>query len=276
MHKPPFRLLVTCAAVVAMGGAALASAAPSAPSTPATPGAACAKGSLPEQTQGRAPASDVASGRYEQGYTCNAVEISHTGKSGGYRVERYVDAQGNECAYYDSTLLWPTSVADQGTTGPGTYVLDMKDPANPVVTDVLRTPAFQSPHESMRLNHERGLLVAAMGYPTFQPGQLDVFDVSQDCLHPALKSSTPLGVVGHEGGFAPDGNTFYVGSLYGHTLTAIDLTDPVVPKPLWFTGAYQPHGVSISNDGRTLYMAEGRLGGTSGHKGLTVLDVSQV
>ena len=86
-----------------------------------------------------------------QGYTCNVAEISHTGRSGGYRVERYVDGQGNECGYYDSTLLWPTSLADHGTTGPGTYVLDMKDPANPVVTDVLRTAAFQSPHESVRL-----------------------------------------------------------------------------------------------------------------------------
>ena len=271
MRKPPFRLLVASAAVVALGGAALAAAAPPPPSTPATPGAPCAKGSLPEETQGRAPASDLASGRYAQGYTCNVTEISHTGKSGGYRVERYVDAQGNECAYYDSTLLWPTSVADQGTTGPGTYVLDMKDPANPVVTDVLRTAAFQSPHESVRLNQERGLLVAAMGYPTTQPGILDVFDVSQDCRRPVLMSSTPLGLLGHEGGFAPDGNTYYVGSLAFRTLTAIDLTNPRLPRNLWISRDYNPHGVSISNDGKTLYMAE-----SGGFKGLTVLDVTQV
>ena len=39
----------------------------------------------------------------------------------------------------------------------------------------------------------------------------------------------PPALLGHEGGFSPDGLTYYVGSLYGHTLTALDLTDPRVP-----------------------------------------------
>lgn len=245
------------------------------PSTPATPGIACAPGSLPEQTQGRAPLADVATGRYAKGYTCNVTEVSHTGRTGGYRVERYVDSSGNECASYDTTLLWPTAAADQGTNGPGTYVLDMKDPAKPVITAVLRSPAFQSPHESVRLNQKRGLLAAVMAYPTTQPGQVDVYDVSQDCRTPQLMSSTAMGVLGHEGGFAPDGLTYYVGSLYFRTLTAVDLTDPRTPKPVWTTTDYEPHGVSISADGNTLYMA-GAGFDDSGFSGLTVLDVTQV
>ena len=273
--RSSLRLAVVSAAVIAVGGAALATAAPTPPSTAAVPVAKCGPGSLPESTQGRAPASDLETGRYEKGYTCNVVELSHQGRSGGYRVERYVDAKGNECAYYDSTLLFPTSVADQGTDGPGTYVLDMKDPAKPVVTDVIRTAAFSSPHESMRLNAKRGLLVAAFGTPATAPGQLDVFDVSQDCRKPVPVSSTPLGFLGHEGGFAPDGNTFYVGSLYFRTLTAIDLSDPRVPKTLWATDDYEPHGVSISEDGNTLYMAQAAFD-DGGFSGLTVLDVSQV
>ena len=276
LTSAPSRLVVTSVAVVALGAAALASAAPAPPSTPATPGIACAPGSFPETTQGRAPLADVATGRYAKGYTCNVAEVSHTGRTGGYRVERYVDAAGNECAYYDTTLLWPTAVADQGEHGPGTYVLDMKDPAKPVVTAVLRSPAFQSPHESVRLNHKRGLLAAVLAYPTTQPGQVDVYDVSKDCRTPELLSSTPLGVLGHEGGFAPDGNTYYVGSLYFRTLTAVDLTDPRVPRPLWTTTDYEPHGVSISNDGKTLYMAEAAYDDGSGFSGLTMLDVSQV
>ena len=274
MRRSSLRLAVVSAAVIAVGGAALATAAPTPPSTAATPAAKCGPGSLPEAVQGRAPKSDVASGRYAKGYTCNVAEIAHQGRSGGYRVERYVDEQGNECAYYDSTLLWPTSVADQGTTGPGTYVLDMKDPAKPVVTDVLRSLAFQSPHESMRLNTKRGLLAAVFAYPTAQPGQVDIYDVSQDCRKPVLMSSTPFGVLGHEGGFSPDGNTYYVGSLYFNTLTALDVSDPRVPKPLWATDDYEPHGVSISDDGNTLYMAQATNKG--GFEGLTVLDVSQV
>jgi hypothetical protein len=81
-------------------------------------------------------------------------------------------------------------------------------------------------------------------------------------------------VLGHESGFSPDGNTFYVASLYAHTLSAVDLTDPTTPKLLWASVDYSPHGVSISNDGNRLYMAESAF--SSGFSGLTILDVSQI
>jgi hypothetical protein len=265
------RLLALIAVTVATAASGVLSSATGAPAVYAgpTPGVACDKGSLPEAMQGRAPASDVASGRYAKGYTCNAVEISHTDTTGGYRVERYVDKAGHECAFWDTTLLHPAFVADQGGEGPGVYVMDMHDPAHPVKTATLVTPAMQTPHESVRLNVKRGLLVADMGNPVAHPGFVDVYDVSQDCLHPTLKASSPMGVLGHESGFAPDGNTFYVASLYGHTLAAVDLTDPSVPKVLWATYDYQPHGVSISEDGNRLYM-------TDKSPGVTILDVSQI
>jgi hypothetical protein len=240
-----------------------------------TPGTACGAGSHPEKMQGRAPLSDVASGRYAQGYSCNAVEIGHVGTTGGFRVERYVDTAGHECGFYDSTLLFPINLADQGVEGPGTYVLDMHDPAHPKVTATLKTPAMSSPHESLRLNVKRGLLVADMANPAAHPGVVDVYDVKNDCLHPTLMASSPMGIFGHEGGFSPDGNTFWVASLYFHTLAAVDLTNPRVPVVLWFSYAYQSHGVSISNDGKTLYMAEAGYNPTDFH-GLTVLDVSQI
>jgi hypothetical protein len=239
-----------------------------------TPDIACDRGSLPESVQGKAPKADFDSGRAAKGYTCNARQVSHSGNTGGYRVERYVDRAGHECAFWDSTLLWPHDVPDQGTEGPGVYVMDMRDPAHPVVTDVLRTPAMQSPHESLRVNARRGLLVADMGYPTWNPGFVDVYSVGRDCRHPVLDSSSPMGILGHEGGFAPDGKTFYVASLYGHTLAAVDLTDPTSPQLIWETLDYQPHGVSISNDGNRLYMAEAAL--SNGFSGLTILDTSQV
>src|SRR3954463_5132367 len=69
------------------------------PSMAATPDVPCDKGSMPEKEQGRAPASDYASGRAAKGYFCNAREVSHHGTSGGYRVERYVDQHGHTCAY---------------------------------------------------------------------------------------------------------------------------------------------------------------------------------
>jgi hypothetical protein len=153
--------------------------------------------------------------------------------------------------------------------------MDMKDPAHPVHTDTLRSPAMQSPHESVRLNVKRGLIVADMAYPTTNPGFVDVWDVKADCLHPTLLASSPMGILGHESGFSPDGNTFYVASLYFHTLAAVDLTNPAVPTLLWLSSDYQPHGVSISADGNRLYMAEAGFN-NSDYSGLTVLDVSQI
>lgn len=267
----PVAILSTVVALM-LGGSGGAAPGPGAPPTPGIP---CDGGSMPEQVQGKAPKADYDSGRAEKGYYCNAREVSHFGKFGGYRVERYVDKHEHECAFFDSTLLWPNNVPDQGTEGPGVYVMDVTDPAHPVHTDTLRTPAMQSPHESVRLNSKRGLLVADMGYPTWNPGFVDVFDVRKDCTHPTLQSSTPMGVLGHEGGFSPDGKTFYVASLYAHTLSAVDLSNPQAPVLLWTTLDYQPHGVSVSNDGKRLYIAEAGFNDGDFH-GLTILDTTQI
>jgi hypothetical protein len=250
---------------------------PTNPDSGPTPGIPCDKGSMPEKIQGKAPAADYESGRAAKGYYCNARQVAQFGQTGGYRVERYVDKAGNECAFWDSTLLWPHNVLGQGTDGPGAYVMDMSDPAKPVLTDVLRSPAMQTPHESLRLNTKRGLLVAVMANPGADPGFVDVFNVSEDCRHPVLESSTPMGLVGHEGGFSPDGKTYYAAGLYAHTLTAVDLSNPKAPVLLWATADYQPHGVSVSDDGTRLYVAEAAFqDGESDFSGLTILDVTEV
>ena len=264
------RLIAVCTALAAVA----ASAPLRASDVPApTPGVPCAPGSLPEEMQGRAPASDVASGRYEQGYTCNATVVGRSGVSGGYRVERYVDAAGHECAYTDSSAFVGENVPYAGPDGTGVYVLDVSDPRRPVRTATLRTPAMQSPHESLRLNAARGLLVAAASTVATAPGVVDVYDVKADCRQPVLLSSTPLGVLGHEGAFAPDGRTYYVTSLLTSTLSAVDLTDPTLPLLHWTTFEYAAHGASVSLDGRRLYLAESR---GSEFNGLTILDVTQV
>jgi len=226
-------LVTALLAVSATAGSSIAGPAHPKPSSAATPDIACDKGSMPESSQGRVPAADYSNGRAAKGYYCNAREISNVGMTGGYRVERYVDKAGHECAFFDSTLLFPKDMPDQGAEGPGVYVLDMSNPKHPVITTTLTTPAMLSPHESLRLNQKRGLLVADMGYPTWNPGFVDVYDVSQDCRKPALQASSPMGILGHEGGFAPDGNTFYVASLYGHSIAAVDLTNPKVPTLVW-------------------------------------------
>lgn len=241
---------------------------------------------LQETTQGRVPAADHASGRAAQGYSCNASEVSHvgsqdqgTGASGGYRVYRYVDTAGHVCAFYDTTLLFPANL--QRAEPPGVSVLWMNDPANPgtpVRTASLVSPAMLSPHESFSLNVQRGLLGAVFGNPTVYPGQFDLYEVSQDCRQPTLKASLPMGILGHEGSFAPDGNTYYAASLFGHTLVAIDTSITAAPRTIWTSADWNIHGLNASIDGKTLYLADNGSSGLPGSptKGLTILDVTQV
>ena len=269
------------AGAVAPSGAAgvQASATPALRPTPQVP---CGPGSLPERgMQGRVAAADVEAGRLEDGYRCNVELVGHTGRTGGFKVERFVDDAGHECAYYDTTLLFPSNVANLSDQPTGVHVLDMSDPSRPVRTDALQTPAMQSPHESLVLNQRRGLLAAVMGNPIFAPGHVDIYDLNADCRTPTLLSSTPVGLLGHESGFAPDGNTFYAASLGGGTLTAIDVSDPTAPKPIQ-VGRFDTHSLSLSDDGNTAYLAASpgfprtELGLPTDFAGLLIVDVSEI
>jgi hypothetical protein len=238
----------------------------------ATPQRRCGPGSRPETgIQGRVPRSDHQSGRAKRGYTCNARLVGSfekpnvLGSVGGFKVERYVDGAGHECAYYDTTLLSPTNIFDlEG----GVNVLDMSDPSHPVRTDRLVTPAMLSPHESLVLSKKRGVLAAVLGNPAFNVGIVDLYDISQDCRHPVFKSSTPVGVFGHESGMAPDGRTFYSASPGTETIVAVDITNLSAPKALWL-GNYDSHGLSISNSGSRAYVA-------GVDSGLIILDTSAI
>jgi hypothetical protein len=235
---------------------------------PQTP---CDKQSLPETgISGRVPKAEVDNGRAARGYRCNTTQVAHFLATGGFQVHRYVDKAGHDCAIFDSTLLFPRDTAANAVEGLGVYVMDMSDPAHPKHTATLSTPAMLSPHESLRVNAKRGLIAADMGYPSTNPGFVDVYDASADCRTPVLQSSSPLGVLGHESAFSPDGTVFYVSSTSGHTVTAVDLTNPQLPTVLWFSANYSAHGMSVSDDGQRLYVAD------TGLPGLTILDVSGI
>ena len=252
----------------------------------------CGPGSHPETgLQGRVSRAEHESGRAAEGYTCNTEVVgSYTvanaiGTVGGFKVERYTDAAGHDCAYYDTTLVFPLNVFDMEI---GVNVLDMSDPAKPVLTDRLISPAMLSPHESLVVSHERGLLAAVLGNPALYPGIVDVYDISQDCRHPVLKASVPVGVLGHESGMAPDGRTFYSASPGTPTLTAVDISDPARPTPI-ATVPYATHGLSISDDGNRAYLAGVGLSGglcafavtcavpdPNPDRALIILDVSEI
>ena len=235
--------------------------------TPA-PKAACGPGSLPEpRLQGRVAKADVDSGAAAKGYRCNMKVVGRSGETGGFKVLRYVDTAGRECAYYDTTLLFPTNTFNMSLEPTGVAVLDMSDPARPVRTASLVTEAMETPHESLNISVRRGLLAAVAGNPLYLPGVVDVYDISEDCRYPVLKASAPVGFLGHESGMAPDGNTFYATSIgSGHT-TPVDISDPSAPRTL---GVYEfnSHGMSVSNDGNRGYMAS--------RDGLIIVDLTEV
>ena len=263
-------LLTTSSAALGVASASVAIA-PEVPVT-ATPKASCGPGSRPETgLQGRVSEADHDSGRATQGYTCNTellgslVEPTSEGTYGGFKVLRFIDTQGNECAFYDTTLLLPTDIVDAKT---GVNVVDMADPAHPEVVTTLVTPAMLSPHESLVLSEETGRLAAVTGNPLTNLGIVDVYDVKDDCLAPTLISSLPVGLLGHESGFAPDGRTFYSASPGTSTIQAVSFDALPAMTPVWTSLDYQSHGLSVSDDGNRIYVAA--------LDGLYILDVSEV
>jgi LVIVD repeat len=231
----------------------------------ATPAVACGPGSHPEPgVQGRVPA-----GTADNGAWCNVTLLSHQGTSGGFKVYRYVDSQGHECAFYDTALLFPTNAINAGGTSLGVAVLDMSDPAHPVQTDTLSELPMLSPHESLNLNTRRGLLAAVNGNPTTYPGIVSIYDVHADCRHPVLDSTSPVARLGHESGFSSDGKTFYATATAYTSITAIDLTDPTAPHAIW-QGDMTSHGMSLSDDGNRAYIAD------SGGHDMLILDTSEI
>ncbi len=217
----------------------------------ATPRAKCAPGSRTEPgIQGRVPA-----GSATNGLSCNVSLVSHQGTSGGFKAFRYVDARGHECAFYDTALLFPINALKLSGDSLGVAVLDMSDPSHPVQTDTLTQPPMMSPHESLALNQKRGLLAAVLGNPATYPGLVSIYDVSKDCRHPALQSTSLVARLGHESGFAPDGRTFYATGTAYQAITAIDVSDPKTPHAIWH-GNVVSHGMSLSNDGNRAFIAD--------------------
>lgn len=203
------------------------------PQRPCRPGDAAEPG-----LQGYAP------GGVSGPFNCNLELVSSFGTPGAGTFEAYGD-----CAYYGVGL------------GAGaTLVLDVSGGGTARLATVLSTAAMRDPWESLRVNAERGLLVADS--PT--SSSLDIYDVSQDCRRPRLLSSTVLPpAVGHEGWFSPDGMTYFMSTTTdnatgaGATAFPVDISNPANPRLLdeWVFEA-QTHGGFTTEDGSRSYICQ--------------------
>jgi hypothetical protein len=239
------------------------------PPLTASPRARCGAGSRPlAGVQGRVPASAVASPAAASGWTCNLRLVGHEPTPGGFRVWRYVDRRGTECAFYDTSLSNPLAVVSVAAgPSPGVQVLDMSHPSRPAATATLTSAAMLAPHESLNLNARRGLLAAEMGSGGTLPGEMAIYDGSQDCRRPILRWTGLAARFGHESGFSPDGRTFWIDG--GEGIAAVDVTDPTRPQTIWQGNEYA-HGLTVSDDGNRLYVADPINGQ------LSILDVSEI
>jgi hypothetical protein len=230
--------------------------------------------------QGETSQQERFSGDSETAYNCNLELV------GEEPQDTYQGAYSQDGpAYYDVCAYYGT---DSGAaTNQGIKVIDVSDPAHPVVTAHLNdTPAALLPHETVHTNANTRILVAGQdGGPNFA-----VYDIS-DCRHPVLKSSITLpGSNGHMGNFAPDGKTYYLSqnpccSGFGGPLYVIDTSDPANAKqlPTWnFAGNGRPHSLNVNPQGfdglgvgARAYMNQGRSWPfADGMDGLVITDVS--
>jgi hypothetical protein len=238
----------------------------------AVPRASCRKGDKTESgLQGETTQAEVDSGANLKGFNCSADVVGQVqGEGASWQL-----AAWKNCAYYDQANN------PSGLKQPGTVVVDVSNPSQPVITDHLTDVSMLDPWESLKVNTKRQLLGGAQ-----QPGPgLSIYDISGDCRHPVLKSSVNLpGSRGHAGQFAPDGNTYYVTTIINNpSIVAVDTTDVTAPKVIM---TYTPpstispifHDLEFSSDGNIAYQTV--IGGfgsqASGTNGLAILDVSDI
>jgi hypothetical protein len=222
----------------------------------------CAAGDRAEPAlQGQIPAAVRANGF--NGYNCNLALEGQVVSAAGVGLATFKDDHGHFCAYFSAGL---------GPNG-STDAVDITNPANPVVSATLTTPAMAQPRETLRVNARRQLLAAFKD----SKSDFDIYDLSEDCRTPKLLASLQMepgvngglpdakAVVGHDANFSVDGLTYYDGEGQSRTYTAIDVSDPTKPKvvsqvdlsaaPLarpGFNGF--SHGLSLSDDGNRAYV----------------------
>jgi len=193
----------------------------SVPWTEPVPKADCRRWDWTESgLQGQTTPYERFSGDSEGGYNCN-LELVGQYQGEGAKSQGGI-AYSGDCAYYATN----NNALQQRR---GVVVIDASDPQHPQASASLDEPAVLDPHESLRHNDRRKLLAAventAFNNPLPAASAFALYDVSADCAHPVLKSSIYIpGLLGHAGGFSPDGLTYYATHVPELGMTVIDVS----------------------------------------------------
>lgn len=257
--------------------------------------AVCGPGDHPETAlQGQVPANMRATGFH--GFNCNLQLIGQVRDDGAnWQTAEFKDRAGHTCAYHG------TSVSTAGRSQLGVPVVDVTAQSSPTTKGYLTTTAMLDPWESLKVNDRRQLLAADNGHNGGGGPEIDLYDISIDCRLPQLLSSvavgsgtdggvvSPAGIIGHEGSWAPDGLTYYIGDTSHRSYEAIDTSDPIHPKHVatfdMKTIGLASHGLSISDDGNRAYVVTPGAPASAadltnpaviGNNGFVILDTSEI
>jgi len=238
------------------------------------PKAVCGPGDTPETAlQGQVPIALRTQPGGFQGFSCNLKLLAQVrGEGANWQATEWREGRGKNrkaCAYHGTAA--PSANTALPRQNYGVRVLDISDPAKPVNTAYLQTPAMLDPWESLKVNERRQALGAVNAQNGGGGNEIDIYDVSGDCRFPQLLATVGLQspdarpIIGHEGSWAPDGLTYYGADLRYRVATsvstgqyyAIDTSDLTKPK---FITAWQTdipganiHGLSVSEDGNRGY-----------------------
>ena len=252
----------------------------------ATPSATCRPTDRPETGySGQTTQTERDNGAAMRGFKCNTDLVGqYQGEGTSWQLTAW-----KNCAYFDQRHPAAGTVPSTGPleAHPGTVVVDVSDPTQPVPTTWLTASAMIDPWESLKVNPTRVLLGGGQRpLNATSPGDgFSVYDISADCKNPVLKSDVHLpGSFGHSGQWAPDGKTFYITPLRPTpSIVAVNVDDATNPFVL-DNGIYtfstaelalpRLHDLEFTKDGNTAYITMFGVGGTAAGNGFAVLDVS--
>ena len=238
--------------------------------------------------QGQVPASERQPPDGFQGFWCGVRKVGQTTIFDRGGTSPYgTTALWDHCAYSSTR-----SPQDETVQTTGVAVIDVADPTQPQVVQILRTPGFLQAYAGLRARS--GILIGAYQNQT----AVDVYDVSGDCLHPRYLATfdTPSG--NHDANLTNDGKTFYSIPNPGGPgvdidpnrvdMQVFDLSTPDQPTLIMTWNRRQLpadvyprtipttafHDVSSNFDGTRIYMA--LYGAGSCANGLLILDSSDI
>jgi hypothetical protein len=296
--RPAITLLIAASCLTLAGFGNVEKQKPGGDPAPLTvPKATCGPGDHPETAlQGQVPAAMRASGF--KGFNCNLELIAQVrGDGANWQTTQFSQGSHKICAYHGTAS---PALSMPGRSHLGVPVIDISDASNPTPTAYLTTTSMLDPWESLKVNERRQLLTADNGQNGGGGPEVDIYDLSQDCAHPQLLASAPIGTgldggpgisptpVGHEGSISDDGLTYYIGDTTNKSYHAIDLSNPSEPKRIatfdMKTLGLASHGLSISEDGNRAYVVTPGIPGPNDlanpeatlTNGFVILDTSEV